>query len=94
MEKPVVYSKESCVQCTATYRALDGEGIDYDVVMLEENPHLIEGFRAENLLQAPIVDTGVEKWSGFRPDKIKELGKAALNGQAEVIDAQGPTSER
>ena len=27
-----VYSKPSCVQCTATYRALDREGIDYQVI--------------------------------------------------------------
>ena len=78
MEKPKVYSKENCVQCNATYRSFAKEGIDYDLVMLEEHPELVEQFRAEGLMQAPIVDTGAERWSGFRPDKIKELGRAAL----------------
>ena len=29
-----VYSKPSCVQCTATYRALDKHGLEYEVVDL------------------------------------------------------------
>lgn len=68
-----VYSKENCVQCNATYRALGKRALEYTVVMLEDNPELVEQFREEGLMQAPIVDTGSEKWSGFRPDKIKEL---------------------
>ncbi|MGO7690447.1 glutaredoxin family protein, partial [Rhizobium ruizarguesonis] len=26
-----VYSKPACVKCTATYRALDRLGVDYDI---------------------------------------------------------------
>lgn len=74
MERPTVYSKEGCVQCTATERKLDELGIPYDYVNLEDvSPELIEEFRQNNLLTAPIVDTGVERWSGFRPDKLGEL---------------------
>lgn len=75
MQQPEVkvYSKENCVQCNATYRALGKVGIKYEVIMLEDNPELVEQFRSEGFAQAPIVDTGDEKWSGFRPDKIKEL---------------------
>ena len=68
-----VYSKENCVQCNATYRALGKRALEYTVVMLEDNPELTEQFREEGFMQAPIVDTGTEKWSGFRPDKIKEI---------------------
>ena len=32
-----LFTKPSCVQCTATYRALDAKGIDYDVVDLSED---------------------------------------------------------
>ena len=28
-----VYSKPTCVQCTATTRALDARGVSYDVVV-------------------------------------------------------------
>lgn len=68
-----VYSKENCVQCDATYRALGKRALEYTVVMLEDRPELVEQFMEEGFMQAPIVDTGTEKWSGFRPDKIKEL---------------------
>ena len=68
-----VYSKESCVQCTATYRKLGQLGIKYEVVMLEENPELVEQFKEEGLMQAPIVDTGTEKGAGYRPDKIEGI---------------------
>ena len=70
-----VYSKENCVQCNATYRALGKMALEYTVVMLEDRPELAEQFREEGFMQAPIVDTGTEKWSGFRPDKIKALGE-------------------
>ncbi len=78
MERVQVYSKENCVQCNATYRALDKESIDYDVTMLEDNPDVLEQFKTEGYLQAPVVVANGETWSGFRPDKIKELGRIAL----------------
>lgn len=30
----IIYTKPDCVQCNATYRALDRQGIDYRVVDL------------------------------------------------------------
>ena len=36
-----VYSKPSCVQCNATYRALTKKGIDYTVVDVIEDLSLI-----------------------------------------------------
>lgn len=41
-----VYSKSSCVQCDATYRALDKEGIEYSVIDLEGDPHAVNALRA------------------------------------------------
>ncbi len=77
MERLTIYSKERCVQCVATYRALGKAGIDsYNIVDLSDVPNKIEEFKAEGLLQAPIVDTGQERWSGFRPDKIKEYAQS------------------
>lgn len=32
-----VYSKPSCVQCTATYRSLDSHGLEYQVVDVTTN---------------------------------------------------------
>lgn len=68
-----VYSKPSCVQCTATYRALDSKGIAYVVVDLTETPDALETVKGLGYLQAPVVVTGESHWSGFRPDLIQGL---------------------
>lgn len=68
-----VYTKPSCVQCNATYRALDAHGIEYEILDLTEDPKALEQVKALGYLQAPVVITDEEHWSGFRPDKIEEL---------------------
>ncbi len=68
-----VYTKPSCVQCTATYRALDNKGIEYDVRDLSADENALEAVKALGYLQAPVVITDEEHWSGFRPDKINAL---------------------
>jgi glutaredoxin-like protein NrdH len=68
-----VYTKPSCVQCTATYRALDNKGIEYEVLDLSVDENALEAVKALGYLQAPVVITDEDHWSGFRPDKIQEL---------------------
>lgn len=70
--KLTVYSKPSCVQCTATYRALDAKGIEYDVVDLTTNPAALEYVMEElGYSAAPVVvASDQDHWSGFRPDLI------------------------
>lgn len=68
-----VYSKPSCVQCTATYRALDDRGIPYEVKDLSADPQALEQVKSLGHLQAPVVVTPTTNWSGFRPDLIATL---------------------
>lgn len=69
-----VYSKTPCVQCTATYRALDNAGVLYDVIELETmSVEQIDAFKARGLTQAPVVITDTDAWAGFRPDRIAAL---------------------
>ncbi len=68
-----VYTKPSCVQCTATYRALDNKGIDYTVLDLSVDEEALQTVKELGYLQAPVVVADGEHWSGFRPDKIQEL---------------------
>jgi glutaredoxin-like protein NrdH len=68
-----VYTKPSCVQCNATYRALDSKSIDYEIHDLSEDPAALEKVKALGYLQAPVVITDEDHWAGFRPDKIDEL---------------------
>ncbi|MFT3886685.1 MAG: glutaredoxin-like protein NrdH [Arachnia sp.] len=66
-----VFSKPSCVQCTATYKALDKHGLDYEVVDLSADEQALAEVLALGYMQAPVVIDGDDHWSGFRPDKIK-----------------------
>ena len=66
-----VYSKPSCVQCTATYRALDRAGLSYDVVDLSADEQALAQVLELGYQQAPFVFADDEHWAGFRPDRIK-----------------------
>ncbi|KQO98693.1 glutaredoxin-like protein NrdH [Leifsonia sp. Leaf264] len=68
-----VYTKPSCVQCTATYRALDNKGVEYEVVDVSIDENALETIKALGYLQAPVVITDDDHWSGFNPIKIGEL---------------------
>ncbi|MGP5220682.1 glutaredoxin-like protein NrdH [Arthrobacter rhombi] len=74
MKTVTVYSKPACVQCNATYRALDKNGINYRKVDVTQDDEALERIRALGYMQAPVVLTSDnDHWSGFRPDKIDEL---------------------
>ncbi|GAA1367674.1 glutaredoxin-like protein NrdH [Brevibacterium luteolum] len=78
-----VYTKPACVQCTATFRALDSRGIDYRAVDLTEEPGALDVVKAMGYMQAPVVVTDSDHWSGFRPDKIATL--AGSGAAASVV---------
>ncbi|MBF4583183.1 NrdH-redoxin [Curtobacterium sp. MMLR14_010] len=69
----IVYTKPSCVQCTATYRALDNKGIQYEVHDVSTDDAALEHVKSLGYMQAPVVVTDDDHWSGFRPDKIATL---------------------
>jgi glutaredoxin-like protein NrdH len=68
-----VYTKPACVQCNATYRALDAKGIEYRITDLSQDADALEQVKSLGYMQAPVVITDEDHWSGFRPDKIDEL---------------------
>ena len=77
MNQITVYTKPACVQCNATYRALDKAGIEYDVIDITENAQARDYVMSLGYLQAPVVVAGDVHFSGFRPDEIKKLTPAA-----------------
>ncbi|SLM93663.1 Glutaredoxin-like protein NrdH, required for reduction of Ribonucleotide reductase class Ib [Brevibacterium yomogidense] len=72
-----VYTKPSCVQCNATFRALDARGVEYRTVDLSRDPGALDVVKAMGYMQAPVVVTDDDHWSGFRPDKIGTLDAQA-----------------
>lgn len=70
-----VYSKPACVQCRATYKALDKVGLSYEIIDISADSEARDHVMALGYLQAPVVVAGDGHWSGFRPDRIKKLAK-------------------
>ena len=68
-----VYSRPACVQCNATYRALDKLGAEYTVVDISEDADARDYVMSLGHLQAPVVIVDGDHWSGYRPDRIREL---------------------
>lgn len=75
MEKIKVYSKERCMPCKATVRKLGELAVPHEVIMLEQHPELVEEFKQEGLLASPVVDTGDERFCGFKPEKLKAIAE-------------------
>lgn len=73
-----VYSKPQCVQCNATKRALDKQGLDYEIVDMSVDAAALEYVKSLGYAQAPVVMAGDQHWAGYRPDLIKKLAKQAL----------------
>ena len=75
MAKVTVYTKNGCPQCDMTKMVLQGEDIEFDTINVEEDEKAMEyvrdtlGFNAMPV----VVAEGHEPFSGFRPDKLKEL---------------------
>lgn len=81
----IVYAKPACVQCSATYKALDKEGLRDASFDISADADARDYVMALGHLQAPVVVVGDDHWSGFRPDRIRAYGKrasVASNGSA------------
>jgi len=72
-----VYTKPQCVQCGATIKALEKAGLDYELVDITTDTEARDYVMALGHLQAPVVVAGTDHWAGFRPDRIKDLGRTA-----------------
>lgn len=71
----VVYAQSGCQACRLTQRALERAGVKYEVVDLDANAAARELLLALEFTAAPVVTTGEQWWSGFRPDRIKAVAE-------------------
>ncbi len=72
-----LYTKPACVQCKATKKALDRAGLEYELIDITVDDEARDYVMALGYVSAPIVEVDGVHWSGFRPERIKELVKAA-----------------
>ncbi|MFP2516485.1 glutaredoxin-like protein NrdH [Buttiauxella agrestis] len=68
-----IYTRNDCVQCHATRRAIENRGFTFEMINLDVNPEAADDLRALGYRQLPVVITEQESWSGFRPDMINRL---------------------
>ena len=72
-----IYTRNHCVQCHATKRAIESRGFTYELINLDLTPEAADELRALGFRQLPVVVTEQESWSGFRPDMINRLRNLA-----------------
>lgn len=72
-----IYTRNNCVQCHATKRAIESRGFAFDLINLDQTPEAVDELRALGYRQLPVVITEQESWSGFRPDMINRLPACA-----------------
>ncbi len=73
-----VYSKPQCVQCDATYRALNRAGIPYRSIDVSVDAEALEYIKSLDYNQVPVVIVGDKHWSGYRPDRIQAVSALVL----------------
>lgn len=69
----IIYTRNDCVQCHATRRALESRGVAFEMVNVDTVPEAADTLRAQGFRQLPVVIAGEMRWSGFRPDMINRL---------------------
>ena len=66
----IIYTRNNCVQCHATKRAMESRGVAFEMVNIDTVPDAADSLRAQGFRQLPVVIAGETSWSGFRPDMI------------------------
>lgn len=68
-----IYTRNDCVQCHATKRAMESRGVEFEMVNIDLVPEAADTLREQGFRQLPVVIAGEISWSGFRPDMINRL---------------------
>jgi glutaredoxin-like protein NrdH len=73
MSPITVYTKPACAQCSATFFALEKEGVSYQKIDVTQNAEAREYVMSLGYLALPVVYLSpTEHWSGFRPDRLRQ----------------------
>ena len=75
----IIYTRNNCVQCHATKRAMESRGVAFEMVNVDLVPDAADTLREQGFRQLPVVFAGVTSWSGFRPDMINRLHAQAAS---------------
>ena len=88
-----VYTKPDCVQCDATKRTLNKHEIPFIEIDLTADAEVLDRLKAAGWMRAPIVETADgQMWSGFRPDKIRDLASPKPSRTPDAEWSRPPTT--
>lgn len=73
MAKITVFSKNNCMQCKMTKRFLEEAGADFEEINIDEQPEKVDYVKSLGFTAAPVIEAGEVVFSGFQPDKLKDL---------------------
>ncbi|EPD1258636.1 glutaredoxin-like protein NrdH [Enterobacter hormaechei] len=75
----IIYTRNDCVQCHATKRAMESRGVAFEMVNIDHVPDAADLLRAQGFRQLPVVVAGETSWSGFRPDMSNRLAAQGVS---------------
>ena len=75
----IIYTRNDCVQCHATKRAMESRGVAFEMVNIDHVPDAADLLRAQGFRQLPVVVAGETSWSGFCPDMINRLAAQGVS---------------
>lgn len=75
MKKVTVYTKYGCPKCDMTKNVLNGEGIEFTAINIQDDAEAYDYVvDVLELSQMPVVVVeGQEPFTGFEPDKLKAI---------------------
>jgi glutaredoxin-like protein NrdH len=54
----IIYTRNDCVQCHATKRAMESRGVAFEMVNIDQQPEAADTLRAQGFRQLPVVVAG------------------------------------
>lgn len=68
-----VYGKDGCAACSQTTAHLKSLGIDFMYINTSEDSLARETIQNSGYKSLPVVFSGMDSWSGYRPDLINGI---------------------
>lgn len=72
-----LFTKPNCQPCKATKRVLNSKGVPYEEIDMSTNEDAREMVKRMGFMQAPVIITDDDSWSGFNPAKLGALASVS-----------------
>ncbi|AXQ78311.1 glutaredoxin-like protein NrdH [Streptococcus chenjunshii] len=73
MSQITLFSKNNCMQCKMTKKFLEQHQASFEEINIDEHPEKIDYVKSLGFTAAPVIEAGDLVFSGFQPNKLKEI---------------------